>query len=64
MLWKFSGYDIDDNYDNYLSNPLENEPPVIGISLPCTHLTDWENRSVCFNLFDFVSVLSDLFVRQ
>jgi all-trans-retinol 13,14-reductase len=35
-LWYFNGYDLDEAFDKYFANPVEERPPTVYIGFPCT----------------------------
>lgn len=43
-LWYFNGYDVDDAFDKYFVDPVNNRPPTVYIGFPCTKDTTWPKR--------------------
>jgi all-trans-retinol 13,14-reductase len=43
-LWYFNGYDLDEAFDKYFNNPIEERPPTVYIGFPCTKDSTWKKR--------------------
>jgi all-trans-retinol 13,14-reductase len=43
-LWYFNGYDIDEAFDKYYVDPINNRPPTVYIGFPCTKDPTWGQR--------------------
>lgn len=43
-VWYFNGYDLDEAFDAYFTNPTEVRPPTVYIGFPCTKDTTWKKR--------------------
>jgi phytoene dehydrogenase-like protein len=43
-LWYFNGYDLDNAFDAYFTDPTAVRPPTVYIGFPCTKDTTWKKR--------------------
>jgi len=43
-LWYFNGYDIDEAFDKYYADPINERPPTVYIGFPCTKDPTWPKR--------------------
>ncbi|KAG7338997.1 FAD dependent oxidoreductase [Nitzschia inconspicua] len=43
-LWYFNGYDIDEAFDRYAHDPVNQRPPTVYIGFPCTKDPSWPKR--------------------
>ncbi|KAL3915009.1 MAG: hypothetical protein SGILL_005846 [Bacillariaceae sp.] len=43
-LWYFNGYDVDQAFDKYAADPVNERPPTVYVGFPCTKDPSWRKR--------------------
>ena len=43
-MWYFNGYDVDQAFDKYNADPVNERPPTVYIGFPCTKDPTWRKR--------------------